>query len=71
MRENAYHGQQPPHHIRRLRADSYPVLRPQRVQLDVLVQLARAVVRVLLGYGVVGTDHLERSAVTRCPVGLA
>ncbi|RYP40602.1 hypothetical protein DL767_001602 [Monosporascus sp. MG133] len=52
--------------IRRLRADTDPVLRPYSVQLDVLVQASGVVVRVRLRDRVVRADDLERGDSRDC-----
>ncbi len=65
--EESYHREQPPHRVGRLRSHAYPVLGPQHVELDVLVQLAGIVVEILLRDRVVGTDHFDGPAVACGP----
>ena len=60
---NPHHRQQPPRCVARLGPHADPVLRPRNVQLDVLVQRARFVVRVALGDGVVRPEDLEGAGV--------
>ncbi len=64
---STHHRQQSPDGLRRLRAHADPVLRPQHVELDVLVQMSGGVVRVRLRHRVVRADDLERPAVPRAP----
>lgn len=63
LRQNPNHRQQSPSRICRLRTHTYPVLGPMRIELNILVQLPRIVVRIRLRHGIVGTQHLERTRV--------
>lgn len=62
-----HHRKKPPDRIRGLRAHTNPVLGPVNVELDVLVQLSRRVIRRLLRHRIVCPDHLEGLAVSRGP----
>lgn len=63
----AYHREKPPHRVRRLGPHTYPVLCPVDIKPDILVQLPRLIVRVLLWYRVVGAYNFEGLAVSRRP----
>ena len=58
-----YHGQQPPHRIRRLRSNTQPVFCPCCIELDVFERLATAT-RLGFGDGVVSAEDFDGFAVT-------